>query len=389
MFSYGFRPFFLFGALYAAIVVAVWVPWYLGFIGLPTDFPPIAWHAHELLFGYVPAIVAGFLLTAVPNWTGRLPVVGWPLAVLFGIWLAGRGAVATSLWIGPVPTAVITLSFLATLCAVIAREILAGRNRRNLKVLVIVLALLASQALFQWEVFRLGYSVHGARLAIAVIITLIMLIGGRIVPSFTGNWLRQRGSQIMPQPFSCFDALAIAISAAALAAWVFEPARGGGAPWVAAVLFLAAALQFVRLIRWQPQLTFAEPLVTILHAGYLFVPLGFVLAGLAAFHDDASFSTGAVHAWTTGAIGTMTLAVMTRATLGHTGQTLSAGPATLFIYLCVLVAAFARLGAAFSSGSPELLLAVSAIAWVAAFGGFGLAYGPLLAGRRRDAVDLS
>jgi len=386
LFSYGFRPFFLFGALYAAIDIAVWVPWYLGLVTLPTDFPPIAWHAHELLFGYVPAIVAGFLLTAVPNWTGRLPVVGWPLAILFGIWLAGRSAVAVSQWIGPVLTAAVTLSFLVALCAVIAREILAGRNRRNLKVLVIILALLGSQALFQWEVFRLGYSVYGARLAIAVIITLIMLIGGRIVPSFTGNWLRHRGAQKMPRPFSRYDAAAIAVSVAALAAWVLEPTLGDGLPWVAAVLFIAAAFQVVRLVRWQPQLTFAEPLVTILHAGYLFIPLGFALAGLAVLYDDASLSTGAVHAWTTGAIGTMTLAVMTRATLGHTGRTLTAGGATLAIYLSVLVAAFSRLGAVLLVDSSAPLLAISASAWVLAFGGFCLVYGPLLIVRRRDTV---
>jgi uncharacterized protein involved in response to NO len=386
LFSYGFRPFFSFGALYAAIAVAVWVPWFLGFIELPTDFPPIAWHVHELLFGYVPAIVAGFLLTAVPNWTGRLPVVGWPLAALFGIWLAGRVAVATSLWIGPVVTAAVALSFLVALCAVIGREILAGRNRRNFKVLVIVLALLGSQALFQWEVFHQGYSDYGARLAIAVVIMLITVIGGRIVPSFTGNWLRQRGSQKMPRPFSRYDVVAIVVSVAALAAWTLEPALGGYLPWVAALLLIAAAFQLVRLARWQPQLTFAEPLVMILHAGYLFIPLGFVLAALAVFHDDGSLATGAVHAWTTGAIGTMTLAVMTRATLGHTGRGLSAGPATIVIYLSVLIAAFSRLGAALSSGSPELLLAISATAWVVAFGGFVLAYGPLLIGRRRDAV---
>ncbi|MCT8973613.1 NnrS family protein [Microbaculum marinisediminis] len=382
LFSYGFRPFFLAGALYAAIAVGVWVPWYLGAVTLPTDWPPIAWHAHELLFGYVPAVVAGFLLTAVPNWTGRLPVVGWPLAGLFAFWLLGRFAIATSDWFGAALTAIATLSFLAGLGAVIGREILAGRNWKNLKVLIIVVMLFAAQALFQWEVLNDGHSVYGARLAIATTITLIVLIGGRIVPSFTGNWLRQRGGQTMPVPFSRFDAIVIAVSVVALAAWIVAPSFEGVAIAAAPLLLLAGILQLVRQARWRPLRTFAEPLVTILHVAYLFVPLGFLLAAVAAASESAVPNTAAIHAWTAGAIGTMTLAVMTRATLGHTGRTLTAGAATVAIYGLVVLAALTRIGAAVFPSGMDWLLSVSAVAWIGAFAGFSLVYGPLLVRRR-------
>jgi len=146
--SYGFRPFFLFGAVWAALTVALWLPILSGHIVLPSAFGPIAWHSHELIFGYLPAIMAGFLLTAVPNWTGRLPITGAPLAALFGIWVVGRCAVFVSAWIGPVLAAGLDLLFLAALIGVIGREIIAGKNTRNLKILLAVGLLFAGNVVF-------------------------------------------------------------------------------------------------------------------------------------------------------------------------------------------------------------------------------------------------
>ncbi len=383
--SFGFRPFFLFGACHAAISVAVWVAWLLGGVGPPTAFPPVAWHAHELLFGYVPAIVAGFLLTAVPNWTGRLPVVGWPLAGLFAIWLAGRVAVAMSLIAGPWVAALASLAFPVALVAVIGREIIASRNRRNLKVIAVVVILLAAQALFHWEVWRFGYSTYGGHAGMAATLLLIMLIGGRIVPSFTGNWLKKRGGEHLPAGFSRFDIVALTSAAAALAAWVALQGQAIDGRLAAGLLVLAGIVHLVRLARWQPHRTAAEPLVTVLHAGYAFVPLGFLLAGYAAATGDPLIGTGAVHAWTTGAIGTMTLAVMTRATLGHTGRPLAAGPATVAIYGAVIVSALARVAAALVPQWGTILVPLAGIAWVGAFAGFAAVYGPmLLSGRVRS-----
>jgi uncharacterized protein involved in response to NO len=373
LFSFGFRPFFLFGALWAAIAVALWLPMLSGALTLPTAFAPVAWHVHELLFGFVPAVVAGFLLTAVPNWTGRLPVVGAPLAALFSVWAAGRIAVATSAWIGAPAAAVIDVAFLAALLTVMAREIIAGQNTRNLKVLGGVAALLAANAAFHLALIWDGDTAFAQRLGIAATVVLIMVIGGRIIPSFTRNWLARRGPGRLPAAFDKHDMAAVAISIAALLCWVVVPASA-----LTPILALVAALANVyRLSRWAGERTSAEPLVLILHLAYAFVPIGFLLLALAHWMPGTVAPSGALHGWTAGAIGTMTLAVMTRASLGHTGQALTAtGPITL-IYVAVLVAALARIAAAFDL-QRDAMLTVSAAAWVAAFAGFALYYGALL-----------
>jgi uncharacterized protein involved in response to NO len=384
LFTYGFRPFFLFGALHAALMVALWVPWYLGFIALPSAFPPVVWHSHELLFGYVPAIVAGFLLTAVPNWTGRLPVVGWPLAGLFAVWLIGRLAVAVSVNLSPFAVAAVSLAFPLALAGVIGREIAAGKNWRNLKVLAGVVALAVAQALFHHEVWRYGRATYGDHLAVAAALMLIMIVGGRIVPSFTTNWLKQHNPGALPTPSNRFDSISMAVAAVALAAWVAAPLISGAQLGVATLLLIAGVLQAARQVRWQPWRTLREPLVTVLHVGYAFVPLGFVLAALAAQGGASPLATGATHAWTVGAIGLMTLAVMTRATRGHTGRPLTAPAGTLIIYLLMFAAAGLRILAAAVPETSFIALSIAGCAWVAAFLLFAMLYGPMLALPRAD-----
>ncbi len=378
LFSYGFRPFFLFGALHAALMLALWAPWHLGLIALPSAFPPVAWHTHELLFGYVPAIVAGFLLTAVPNWTGRLPVVGWPLAALFGLWVMGRLVVAASLGLPPVVVAGLSLAFPLALAGVIGREIAAGKSWRNLKVLGGVAAIALAQALFHYEVWRHGRATYADHLAVAAALMLIMTVGGRVVPSFTTNWLKRENPGPLPMPFGLYDKASMVVAGAALCAWVAAPALPAAGPFFGALLIIAGGLQTVRLARWQPHRTLAEPLVTVLHVGFAFVPLGFVLAGLALLRGIDEVATGATHAWTIGAIGTMTLAMMTRATRGHTGQSLTAPIGTVVIYALMLAAVAARLTAVHAPGWMVPALSLAAIAWVGSFSLFVVLYGPLL-----------
>ncbi len=381
--SYGFRPFFLLAGAEAALMIGLWVAWYEGAIFLPSAFSPIAWHVHELAFGYVWAVVAGFLLTAVPNWTGRLPVVGLPLLTLVALWLLGRVAVATSVYLDPISVAAASLAFPVALVAAIAREIVAGRNLRNLKVLVVAGVLLAAQVLFHVEAAG-GYDVvYASRLAVAAILVLIMLIGGRIVPSFTTNWLKRENPGRLPVPFNRFDGACVLVSALALALWVALPALDGGGSWIAPVLGVAGVMQIVRLARWAGDRTFREPLVTVLHAAYAFIPLGFLLAAWAAYADEAN--AAATHAWTVGAVGLMTLAVMTRATRGHTGLPLTAPAGTVAIYVLVGGSALARIAAAFLPGHIMTLLAVAGAAWTAAFLLFVLLYAPLLLLPRRTA----
>ena len=221
LFSFGFRPFFLAGALYAALVIAAWVPWYLGRIAIPTHLAPSTWHTHELLFGYVLAVVAGFLLTAVPNWTGRLPVVGYRLIALVSLWLVGRLAVTFSEWLAPIVTAALTLAFPVTLFFVIAREVHLARNTRNYVVLAALAALVAAQALMQLEAWAGTASEISGRLGIAGAVALIMIIGGRITPSFTRNWLRKANPGREPTAPNRFDAFALVLGAGGLAGWVF------------------------------------------------------------------------------------------------------------------------------------------------------------------------
>ncbi len=370
--SYGFRPFFLFGALYAGLAVLAWLPMFYGELEVASAFAPVDWHVHEMLYGYLPAIVAGFLLTAIPNWTGRLPIQGTPLLVLFFAWIAGRVAVTISAQIGWLAAAVIDCAFLLLLIAACAREIVAGKNWRNLRVVGLVTLLLAGNIAFHIEAYVRSHADYATRIGIAAIVLLIILIGGRIIPSFTRNWLVRENPGRLPTPFDRVDGVAIAVSALAFVLWVALPSG----LLTATVLFLAAVVNVVRLARWAGDRTVRDCLVLILHVGYAFIPLGFLLAGLDALNQVVA--SAPIHAWMVGAAGTMTLAVMTRATLGHTGQPLAASQATQAIYLAVIVAALARLCASLWPEWSLWALHVAAYAWAAAFLGFALAYGPLL-----------
>ena len=371
--SYGFRPFFLSAGIWGALTVAIWMPVLAGQIALPTAFAPLEWHAHELIYGFVPAALAGFLLAAVPNWTGRLPVTGMPLLALFLIWVAGRIAIFISDWIGAPLASAIDLSFLVVLAAVVAREIIAGKNTRNLKVLIAVALLIVGNAVFHAEVIWGLWSGYGNRIGIAAAILLIMLIGGRIIPSFTRNWLVRQGPGRLPIPFSKFDAAVMLVSGLALVSWVALPENT-----LTALLAVAAGVaNAVRLARWAGDRTAAEPLVLVLHVAYAFIPVGFLLVAVAIWRPDVVILSGALHSWTAGAIGLMILAVMTRASLGHTGRPLTATLPITMAYAAVTVAGVARIVAAFDV-ARESMLHLSATAWVLGFAGFAIIYAPIL-----------
>lgn len=382
LFSYGFRPFFLFSGVYAALAIAVWTLWLDGAATMPAGFPPVAWHAHELLFGYAIAAVAGFLLTAVPNWTGRLPVVGLPLLALFGLWALGRLAMALGAFLPPVALALLTLAFPVALAVLIAREVLAGRNVRNVKVVIVLAALCLAQLCFHVEVARTGASVFSERLAIAAYLLLVMIVGGRIVPSFTTNWIKRENPGRLPVPFGSFDKVAMIVGGLALAAWVALPALARLAPVCGALFVVAAILHAVRLARWAPDRVWAGKLVAVLHVAYAFIPIGFALAAANTFTADRAFDMAAIHCWAVGAIGLMTLAVMTRATRGHTGHALVAPPSTSLLYVLLAVAALARIGAVFMQTATPLLT-LAGIAWALAFAGFAIVYGPMCVAARR------
>jgi uncharacterized protein involved in response to NO len=315
-------------------------------------------------------------LTAIPNWTGRLPLQGSPLAGLVLAWLAGRGAVTFSADIGWAGAAAIDGTFLLLMAMAVLREIVAGENWRNLKIVALLGLLGAANLAFHLEAHFQGAALYSTRVGIAVVLAMIMVIGGRIIPSFTRNWLMRQPPGRLPESFGSFDESCIVLSACCLALWAFVPDE----VTTGAMMIVTGAFNLVRLGRWAGERTIADRLVLVLHVGYAFVPVGFVLGGLAAF-DVLSPSVG-IHAWTAGAVGMMTLAVMSRASLGHTGRELVASPALQAVYAAACISAIARVCA----GSNDALMHVAAFAWVAAFAGFAALHGPILVRSRPTAI---
>ncbi len=379
----GFRPFFLLSCVWAAVAIPLWLAVFTASAQIPTALSPIVWHVHEMVFGFAAAVVAGFLLTAIPNWTGRMPLQGAPLAVLVVLWALGRIAELTSASIGPVSAAVLDLAFPLAFLAAVAREILAGRNWRNLPMIGALSLLLIGNLLVHLEALGIaGTAALGNRLGIATLLMLITLVGGRIIPSFTRNWLaKQQPTRRMPAPFGWIDRAALAITAAALLAWVLAPDR----PITDGMAIAAGLALAIRLTRWRGTRTLREPLVWVLHAGYGWLALGLVLLGLAPLFP-ALPRTAALHALTAGAIGTMTLAVMTRTSLGHTGRELKAGFGTTAIYALVSLAAASRVAAPLAGAHYLLALELAVAAWTGAFGLFVVLYARPLASPRAASV---
>ena len=349
-FSRAFRPFFFGAGLMGGLMLLFWLLMLVGAAMPPTHFAPRDWHVHEMLFGYFAAAMTGFLLTAVPNWTGRMPLSGRPLMLLFLLWLAGRAAMFASAY-ATVPAILVDAAYLPLLAFLVWREIIAGNNRRNVVVAALVSLLAAANLLYHAEaLFGWPASAFAERLALSVAAGLIMLIGGRIVPSFSRNWLMKQGVRDeprLPAPFGAFDRAAVLAAALALAGWLALPEHA----LTGALFAIAGALQLARLYRWRGWMTVREPLVWILHAGYLWVPAWMLLMA-AALLANALPVTDALHALTAGAIVTMTLAVMTRASRGHAGLPLAADRLTTIIYLLAITGGLVRVLAAFLPPLP-------------------------------------
>lgn len=369
-----FRPFFFGGAAWALIALAAWLIALAGGVTLPTGFDILPWHRHEMLFGFVGAVVAGFLLTAIPNWTGRLPIAGSPLLALFLLWIAGRLAVLWSARIGAGAAAAIDAGFYFVLAALAAREVLAAKNRNVLIVLLVSLFGVANAIDHAAAAGVIDDEGLGWRSALALVVMMIALIGGRIIPSFTRNWLTKQGQREgLPGQPGRYDIITLAVTGLTLVLWVATP--DGDAAGV--LLGISAALQTVRLARWSGLRTARDPLVLILHVGYAWIPAGLGLLAASILSTDIPRSA-AVHALTAGAMSTMILAVMTRATLGHTGRALHANGATVVLYGLVTLGAVLRVAAPLGLLDYTLGMEAAGLAWIAAFALFLAAYGPIL-----------
>jgi uncharacterized protein involved in response to NO len=378
LFLYAFRPMFLAASSWAVIVLALWLAEFFGAVQLPTRFDSLSWHIHEMLFGFVMAAVAGFLLTAIPNWTGRLPVRGARLALLATLWLLGRIACLISADLPGWLAAAIDLAFPATLLAVAAREIIAGKNWRNLPMTAPLAVFLIANLLMHLESLNVPVPAGlGWRLGIAAPLILISVIGGRIIPSFTRNWLFKRKSVRLPAPPSRFDMVCVVAVAVAFIIWALMPVHYA----TGALLIAAALLNAVRLSRWAGLATWPESLLFILHVGYGWLAGGTALLGLSVFNIGVPASS-ALHALTAGAIGVMILAVMPRVTLGHTGRDLIANRATIVVFVLINTAAIARVCASWHTALVAALLLIAGGLWIAAFLLFELVYAPMLLTRR-------
>jgi uncharacterized protein involved in response to NO len=375
----GFRPFWLLGPLWAIAVVGLWIQALAGAIELPTLFDPLSWHRHEMLFGFLGAVIAGFLMTAIPNWTGRLPIAGPRLAGLVMMWIAARLAIFFSASLGGATAVVLEAAFLLTLAGVCAREVLIARNS-NVSVVGVVLLFGIAAVVDQLDILGImATDGLGWRAGFALVLILVTLIGGRIIPSFTANWLIKQGQNRLPGQATTFDYVTIAATVLALGCWAFQIE----ASLAAALLFMAGLLQVGRLARWGGWRTTREPLVLILHVSYAWLPIGLLLLGWSIVDMDVPGTAG-LHALGAGAMASMVLAVMTRATLGHTGRELHAGKGTVIIYSLATIGAAVRVAAAWLPLDYLLAIKLAGALWAAAFLLFLALYGPKLVGPRPD-----
>jgi uncharacterized protein involved in response to NO len=373
-----FRPFFFGGALWAIIAVAIWLLALSAQLTIPSAFGALAWHRHEMLFGFVGAVIAGFLLTAIPNWTGRLPIAGPPLAALFALWVLGRLIVLFSAAATPAVAAIVDSGFYILLATVAGREVLQAKNR-NVPIVGLVLLFGIANLLDHLSAGgEIADSEVAWKFAVALVTIMISLIGGRLVPSFTRNWLAKHGvREGLPVQPTRFDLAVIALTALAFVAWLAVPAGS-----LSGVLFAIAAVgQAIRLGRWKGWMVVRDPLVLILHVGYAWLPIGIGLLSAAQLGTTIPQSAG-VHALTTGAMATMILAVMTRASLGHTGRELKASAATALCYTLISLGALLRVTSAIGWVDYQVGMDVAGAAWIGAFLVFLGAYAPILFGRR-------
>ena len=378
---YGFRPFFLGAGLAAALLIPWWAASYAFSLALMTGWPPTLWHGHEMLFGFIGAAIGGFLLTAVPGWTGARGFAGWPLAWLAGLWLLGRIAVATSaLW--PFPAvAAIDLAFLPALAALVLPPLARERNR-NTPLLAVLSALWLSDVAFYWGLAHgnFGQSLRALMVGIDVVLVLVTVIGGRIVPAFTASALRQRGNPATVRVSSTLTALAVGATVAVALGDLFVP----DGTIAGAIAALAALVQALRLAQWQTLRTLRQPIVWVLHLAYVWLPIGLALKAIALLTGAAPAAFW-LHALTIGAAASMILAVMTRASLGHTGRPLVVDPLIALAYVLLTAAALVRVfGLAVLPLAYREVILLAALLWTAAFALFVGIYAPILLAPRVD-----
>lgn len=379
--AYAFRPFFLLTGLYGALLIAAWTGFLFGGLPLPVGISPPAWHGHEMLLGMIPAAIVGFLLTAICAWTGAAPLRGGGLLALVLLWLAGRVVMWLSGYLPLWLVAAVDLAFLPVVAIYVGRVLLRHGNRRNM-ILTAILAALAIANLAMHLQF-MGVWASGQRvgelIALDLAAVVMIIIGGRITPAFTANWLRLQGR----------DASVVSRSDqldrwAMLSALLMIPADLVlAAPWLGALAALAAALiNGWRLLRWRGWHAADEPLLWVLHLGLAWIVVALLLKAAGPWFGFAPSVW--MHALGVGAAGTLILGVMTRVAMGHTGRPMRLPRGGVLIYHAVSLSALARLAAALGLVEYRLSVIVAALAWVFACILFVALYWPILSSPRVD-----
>ncbi len=375
----GFRPFFLLSAVFAILILPSWLLMLDGRLRAGSYLDPMHWHAHEMIFGFAVAVIAGFLLTAVGNWTKRETVVGFPLLALAALWVVARvmltGPQVLPGWL----IAVTDLAFLPALMIVIARPLIATRNTKNLVMLGILAALFVANLLVHLDVLGVlpGWRRRGCLLGLEVVVLVILVMAGRTFPMFTRN--ATGVASIATTPW--LDRLSVGAMAGLIVLDLVMPDHAITAGWAAG----AGVLALARTWHWGARHAWRTPLLWILHVGYFWIPIGLVLRALAVFTSLVPPQV-AMHAVTVGAIGSLTLGMMARVSLGHSGRGLVPSRLVVVAFVLITLAAavrvFGPLIAGMTSYRPTLFLAGSL--WTAAFLLFLLTYVPILIAPRLD-----
>jgi len=390
-FSAGFRPFFLFAGLYGTFPLVVWIAALAGEASLPGPMSALAWHGHEMVFGFGVAGLAGFLLTAVPSWTSTPPVKGLPLAGLAVLWVMGRAAMWGGWGLGADIVAIADLALLVALVSVLGTKIIACGQARNYPLIALVVTLLIANALMHLETleFLENSAATGLRLGLYVFCLLVALIGGRVIPAFTTNVLKVRGDATEVGSVAIIEKLTAFALIMAIALDLALPDAGSGRIAAGLVAVFAGLVLVARMARWRLVKILNEPILWILHMGHVWLALGFILKGLADVTGLVN-SGDAIHALSAGAMGTMIMAMMTRAALGHTGRPMKAPPMIVTAYMLVLGGALLRVVgpmlAGFFAGDVEsAIIATGGLMWVGGFAIFSIIFWPILTRPRVDS----
>ena len=374
----GFRPFFLLAGLFAFAILPIWMLALAGILNPSGYLDPIYWHAHEMVFGFAVAVIAGFLLTAVGNWTQRETAVGFPLLALASLWHLGRVAITCA---GSLPKwmpAVTDLAFLPVLIGVLSRPLIAAKNKRNFVMLGVLFALFLANLLVHLDGLGVlpGGRRRGCLVGVDIVVLVTLIIAGRVFPMFTRNATGIETIRSIPS----LDRLAVGGMAAVTLLDAFAPDQ----PTTAIAAGITGICVIARAAHWGSRHTLRTPLLWILHVGYAWIPLGLLLRAMAPLGLVVP-GAAAAHALTVGAIGALTLGMMSRVTLGHTGRGLVAPRLAIASFVLITLAALVRvIVPLLSSGWYRPSLFVSGAAWSGAFALYVVGYAPMLLAARPD-----